>query len=211
MQRDLPQFGIGVPSPIMRRFWTMLAHYHGQTWNASDIGRSIGQSDKTIRRYLDILTETYMLRQLQPWFENVGKRQVKAPRIFFRDSGLLHSLLMLPDHQTLNGHPKVGASWEGFALEQVLAVVDCPQAYFWSVHSGPELDLLLFINGKRYGIEFKYSERPAITRHLRSAIEVLGLEALWLVNPADAHYPVKENVSVCGLTRFREKWRSLTV
>jgi predicted AAA+ superfamily ATPase len=126
----------------MRRFWTMLAHYHGQTWNASELARSMGLSDKTIRSYLDILTGTFMVRQLQPWFENLGKRQVKSPKVYFRDSGLLHSLLGITDETSLLGHPKSGASWEGYALEQVLQALRPAQAYFWGTYSGPELDLL---------------------------------------------------------------------
>ena len=206
LQRDLPQFGVRTPAPVMRRFWTMLAHYHGQTWNASEIARSLGQTDKTIKAYLDTLTETFMVRQLQPWFENVGKRQVKAPKVYLRDSGLLHSLLMLQDRHELTGHPKVGASWEGFALEQVLNLVTVPQAFFWSVHGGAELDLLILEGGTRYGIEIKYSESPTITRSMRAAIDTLRLDNLWIVNPGTAHYPLESNLVVCGLSCFPDRW-----
>lgn len=209
LQRDLPQFGVGVPAPVMRRFWTMLAHYHGQTWNASEIARSLGQSDKTIRGYLDTLTDTYMVRQLQPWFENLGKRQVKAPKVYLRDSGLLHRLLMLDNRHALTGHPKVGASWEGFALEQVLGMVQAPQAYFWSVHGGPELDLLLWHEGRRYGVEFKYSEAPATGRSMHSAVELLGLERLWVIVPIETAYPVTERIAVCSLSDFMNQWCAL--
>lgn len=134
LERDLPQLGINIPAPAMRRFWSMLAHYHGQTWNASELSRAMGLSDKTVRSYLDILSGAFMVRQLQPWFENTGKRQVRAPKIYLRDSGLLHSLLNLPDLHTLLGHPKVGASWEGYAIEQALSILRPNEAYFWATH-----------------------------------------------------------------------------
>ena len=155
LERDIPQLGINIPAITMRRFWTMLAHYHGQTWNAAEIGRSMGLSDKTVRSYLDILTGAFMIRQLQPWFENLGKRQVKSPKIYFRDSGLLHSLLEVPDKHSLLGHPKVGASWEGFALEQALQILHPNTAYFWGTHAGAELDLVFQLKRKqvRHGIQ----------------------------------------------------------
>lgn len=207
LERDLPQFGVRIPAAVMRRFWTMLAHYHGQTWNASEIARSLGQSDKTVRSYLDILTETYMVRQLQPWYENTKKRQVKAPKIYFRDSGILHSLFVLNDFHAITGHPKVGASWEGFALEQLLAVLKTTSVYFWSVHSGSELDLLFFYNGKRYGVEFKYNEAPKINRSMRTCVTSLGLEQLWVVTPGNLTYPADENINVCGLKQIIEQWQ----
>ncbi len=210
LQRDLPQFGSATPAPVMRRFWTMLAHYHGQTWNASEIARSLGQSDKTIRGYLDTLTDTYMVRQLQPWFENLGKRQVKAPKVYLRDSGLLHRLLTLDDRHALTGHPKVGASWEGFALEQVLRLVQPPEAWFWSIHGGAELDLLLMHGGRRYGVEFKYSEAPKATRSMHTAMELLDLERLWIVVPGNTSYPLTERIDVCDLSAFRTHWLELT-
>jgi len=163
LERDIPMLGITITPAAMRRFWTMLAHFHGQTWNASELGRSMGLTDKTVRSWLDILTSTFMIRQLQPWHENLGKRQVKAPKIYFRDSGLLHSLLNIPDYHSLTGNPRLGASWEGFAMEQVLQILQPPEAYFWSTYSGAEVDLLLFMDGKRYGVEFKFSEAPKIT------------------------------------------------
>jgi hypothetical protein len=141
LTRDIPQLGISIPPAAMRRFWTMLAHYHGQTWNASELGRSLDLSDKTVRSYLDILTGTFMVRQLQPWYENLGKRQVKASKVYLRDSGLLHALLNIPDFQTLHGYPRAGASWEGFAIEQFMQIMKPPQAFFWATHSGAGLDL----------------------------------------------------------------------
>ena len=208
LQRDIPQFGIRTPASVMRRFWTMLAHYHGQTWNSSELARALGQSDKTVRSYLDTLTDTYMIRQLQPWFENVRKHQVKAPKIYLRDSGLLHALLSLHDLHDLTGHPKVGASWEGFAMEQVLQVANPDDVFFWSVHAGPKIDLLVFYRGHRIGIEFKYSENPRVTRSLRSVADTLGLESLWIVIPGTDYYPVESDLYVCGLARFAEAWHN---
>ena len=200
LERDLPQLGLSIPAPTMRRFWTMLAHYHGQTWNASDLSRSLGLSDHTIRRYLDILTATFMIRQLQPWFENVGKRQVKAPKIYFRDSGIFHHLLSLFEETSLSGSPRIGASWEGFALEGLLQLIKPNDAYFWSTFSGAELDLLLFHDGKRIGFEFKFTEAPSPTRSMYSALETLNLSHLWVITPGRKTFPITERISVCGLS-----------
>ncbi len=199
LERDIPQLGISIPAQAMRRFWTMLAHYHGQTLNASELGRSMGLSDKTIRSYLDILTGTFMVRQLQPWHENISKRQVKAPKIYFRDSGLLHSLLDIPDHHHLMVHPRLGASWEGFALEQILQVVGPTEPYFWATHSGAEVDLFFSKDGKRYGVEFKYNEAPKISKSMHIALGDLGLSHLYVIYPGKESYPVAENISVVSL------------
>ncbi len=199
LARDIPQLGISIPPAAMRRFWTMLAHYHGQTRNATELGRSLDLSDKTVRSYLDILTGTFMLRQLQPWYENIAKRQVKAPRIYLRDSGLLHALLGLPDFQTLHGHPRVGASWEGFAIEQALEIVRPSQAFFWATHSGAEVDLFFIHHGRRYGIECKFSQTPKMTRSMHSAIESLNLAHLWIVYPGEHAYPLSERISAWPL------------
>jgi uncharacterized protein len=196
LARDIPQLGISIPPAAMRRFWTMLAHYHGQTWNASELGRSLDLSDKTVRRYLDILTGTFMVRQLQPWYENLGKRQVKAAKIYIRDSGLLHALLSLPDFESLHGHPRLGASWEGFAVEQVLQILKPAQAFFWTTHSGAEVDLFFIDRGRRYGIECKYSETPKITRSMNQALESLGLVHMWVIYPGEYSYPLSEQISV---------------
>ncbi len=204
LERDLPQLGLTLPAPAMRRFWTMLAHLHGQIWNASEIGRSMGLSDKTVRRYLDILTQTYMVRQLPSWFENIGKRQVKAPKIYIRDSGLLHSLLGVPGENELQGHPKVGASWEGFALEQVIRNLSVADSYFWSTYSGAELDLLFSRKGKRYGFEFKYTESPTITRSMWIAMRDLSLEHLWVICPGAEMVPVNDQMTLCGIERIGE-------
>ena len=195
LTRDIPQLGISIPPAAMRRFWTMLAHYHGQTWNASELGRSLDLSDKTMRSYLDILTGTFMVRQLQPWYENIGKRQVKAPKIYLRDSGLLHALLSLPDFQTLHGYPRVGASWEGFAIEQALEMIRPFQAFFWATHSGAEVDLFFIHHGRRYGIECKFSETPKATRSMNQAIESLNLAHLWIIYPGEHAYPLSGQIS----------------
>lgn len=201
LERDIPQLGISIPAAAIRRFWTMLAHLHGQTWNASELGRSMGLTDKTVRSYLDILTGTYMVRQLQPWHENIGKRQVKAPKIFLRDSGLLHSLLNINDRLTLLGHPHLGASWEGFALEQVLSLVRPEQAWFWATHAGAELDLLIFSGGKRYGVECKFNEAPKVSKSMHSALADLDLTHLWVVYPGPHSYPVHEKITVLPLAK----------
>jgi uncharacterized protein len=209
LERDIPHLGISIPSAAMRRFWTMLAHSHGQIWNASELARSMGLTDKTVRSYLDILAGTFMIRQLQPWHENVGKRQVKSPKVYFRDSGILHSLLNLPDMHALMGHPQVGGSWEGFALEQVLRVIRVPQAYFWATHNGAELDLLLLQHGQRYGIEFKLSEAPRVTKSMRVAADTLGLRHLWLIYPGIHRYPIDEKMTAWPLRDVAELSREI--
>jgi len=199
LERDIPQLGITIPSTAIRRFWTMLAHYHGQTWNASALARSMGLSDKTVHSYLDILTGTFMVRQLQPWHENLGKRQVKAPKVYLRDSGLLHSLLTLSDIHSLLGHPGVGASWEGFALEQILQTARPAEAFFWATHNRAELDLFFLHRGRRYGFEVKFSEAPKLTRSMWIAMEDLGLDHLWIIYPGLHAYPVHEKITVLPL------------
>jgi predicted AAA+ superfamily ATPase len=208
LERDLPALGLRISPVALRRFWIMLAHYHGQTWNSSEIGRSLGVSDKTARSYLDVLTQTYMVRQLCPWFENVGKRQVKAPRVYVRDSGLLHYLLSLEDYNTLTTHPKLGASWEGFALEQILRICRPSQAFCWSVHQGAEVDLLVFAAGRRVGVEVKFAEQPKVTRSMHTAIEDLRLDELRIVTPGAGTYPLQERISVHGLRQVTSDWLS---
>jgi uncharacterized protein len=199
LERDIPQLGITIPAVAMRRFWTMLAHYHGQPWNASELARAMGLSDKTVRAYLDILAGTFMVRLLQPWHENIGKRQVKAPRVYVRDSGLLHSLLGLPDASSLLGHPKAGASWEGFALEEILTLLRFPEAYFWTVYSGPEIDLFVPMKGRRFGFEIKLNEAPKVTASMKSALRDLHLDHLWVIYPGFQAYPVDEKITVWPL------------
>lgn len=200
LERDIPQLGINIPSAAMRRFWTMLAHYHGQTWNASKFARSMGLSDKTVRSYLDILTGTFMIRQLQPWYENIGKRQIKAPKIYFRDTGLLHALLSISDMHALSGHPQVGASWEGFALEQIINSVRPRESYFWATHNGAEIDLFFLLNGRRYGMEIKFSEAPDITRSMKIALENLALDHVWLIYPGKTKYKAGAKITVLPLS-----------
>ncbi len=201
LERDIPQLGISVPAAAMRRFWTMLAHMHGQTWNASDLGRSMGLSDKTVRNYLDILTGTYMVRQLQPWHENMKKRQVKTPKVYLRDSGLLHGLLNIATMHELMGHHRLGASWEGFALEEVLCALRPGGAYFWGTQSGAELDLLFFSGGQRFGMEFKFNEAPKVTKSMHIALSDLDLRHLWVVYPGINAYPVHEKITILPLTK----------
>jgi len=196
LERDIPQLGLSIAAPAMRRFWTMLAHDHGQVLNSSSLARSMGLTDKTVRSYVNILTETFMVRQLQPWYANVKKRQVKSPKIYLRDPGLLHSLLGLADFHALSAHPRVGASWEGFVIEQVLQILRPAEAYFWATYQGAELDLLFTHRGKRYGIEVEYSEAPRITKSSRVAIEDLQLEHLWVIYPGERAFPVDEKIDV---------------
>ena len=196
LERDIPQLGITIPAAAMRRFWTMLAHWHGQTWNASKLGRSMSLTDKTVRSYLDLLTGTYMVRQLHPWFENVAKRQVKAPKVYFRDTGLLHALLDSHDDGVLLATPHVGASWEGFAIEQILRAVRSSNAWYWATHGGGELDLLIFDKGRRIGFEVKFNEAPEVTHAMREVARVLSLDHLYVVCPGRDAYPVAARISV---------------
>ncbi|MGH8502455.1 MAG: ATP-binding protein [Gammaproteobacteria bacterium] len=196
LERDIPQFGITVPAATLRRFWTMIAHYHGQVWNAAEFARALGANETTARRYLDILAGAYMVRVLPPWFENLKKRQVKAPKIYIRDSGLLHALLGVVLFEDLSGHPKLGASWEGFVLEQMLACLDTRSATFWATHGGAELDLLVTIRGKRYGFECKYADAPGTSRSMRVALEDLTLTHLWVIYPGNERYDLDERLSV---------------
>jgi len=199
LERDIPQLGITIAAETLRRFWTMVAHYHGQVWNASEFARALGTAENTARRYLDILSGAYMVRVLPPWFENLKKRQVKAPKIYIRDSGLFHSLLQISALADLRGHPKIGASWEGFALEHVIGVFRTRDAYFWATHAGAELDLLVTIAGKRHGFEFKYTDAPGRKRSMHIAIEDLGLEHLWVIYPGDQKYALDSKITVIPL------------
>jgi len=204
LERDIPQLGISIPAAAMRRFWTMLSHYHGQNWNASELARSMGLSDKTVRSYLDILSGTYMVRQLQPWHENIGKRQVKAPKIYLRDSGILHALMSVGDDMALQAHPRVGASWEGFALEMTLRMLQPGEAYFWRTHSGAELDLLVNLRGRRFGFEFKYSEAPRITCSAHTAVSDLQLDHAWVVYPGEYSFPIDGKITAMPLAKIPE-------
>ena len=209
LERDVPQLGITVPAETLRRFWTMMAHYHGQIWNAAEFARALGANEGTARRYLDILAGAFMVRALPPWFANVRKRQVKAPRIYIRDTGLLHTLLTLETGEEVAGHPKVGASFEGFAIEQIVNAFDAPGSYFWATHGGAELDLLVMRGGKRYGFECKLADAPGTTRSMRVALNDLELEHLWVVYPGDEAYPLDDRISVLPVAGVPELARSL--
>jgi uncharacterized protein len=174
----------------------MLAHYHGQQWNTSEVSRSLGESHPTVKRHLDVLSESFMVRQLQPWFENLGKRQVKSPRIFLRDAGLLHSLLGVDSFSALEGHPKLGASWEGFVIEEVIRALGDRNVYLWSTPAGAELDLLVMAAGHRYGVEVKYSSAPGLSKSMRIAAEDLGLKHLYVAYPGTESYQLNEKTTV---------------
>ncbi len=204
VERDLPQLGFNIPSQAMWRFWSMLAHYHGQVWNAAEPARSLGLSEATVRRYLDLLSGAFLMRQLPPWHENIGKRQVKAPKVYVRDSGLLHQLLGIADTAALLSHPKCGASWEGFVLEEVLRQTQPDEAYFWATHGGAELDLLLFKQGRRHGVEIKRADAPKLTPSMRNALEDLHLDGLTVVYPGSKPYPLAEHVQVIPLAMLAE-------
>jgi hypothetical protein len=202
LERDIPQFGLRIAAETLRRFWTMLAHYHGQMWNGAELSRAMGMSDKTLRHYLDVLCGAYVLRQLQPWHENLGKRQVKSPKVYLRDSGLLHALLGVETWHGLMGHPKFGASWEGFAMELILDQVPSRQAWFWATHNGAELDLMLTLNGKRIGLEFKASAAPTMTKSLNIACQDLDLASAFIVYPGPQRYPVADRVEAISLSEM---------
>jgi hypothetical protein len=204
LERDVPQLGIRVPAPRLERFWTMLAHYHGQFWNAAEPASSLGLSQPTVRSYLDLMTSVYMIRQLQPWHENLAKRQVKAPKIYLRDTGLLHALLGIRTRVELLSHPKLGASWESLVIEQLLQAFEVDHAYFWATHQGAELDLLLMRGARRIGVEIKRSDAPALTRSMRSALVDLRLDRLWVIYPGERHYALHERVTVVPFTAALE-------
>ncbi len=204
LERDMPQFGVQIPAEVLRRFWTMVAHYHGQVWNGSQIGASLGVTHHTTRKYLEILTGAYVVRQLQPWFENLGKRVVKAPKVYVRDSGLLHGLLNIPDLPSLQAHPKLGASWEGFVIEQILSWAGERNAWFWGTHAGAELDLLVSAKGKRWGFEVKYQDAPTITKSMRIALNDLKLEKLWVIYPGKTSYLMDEKIECVSLAQLND-------
>jgi predicted AAA+ superfamily ATPase len=199
LERDLPSLGLRIPAPTLLRFWTMLAHYHGGLWNAAEAARSLGTSEPTARRYLDLLESLYLVRQLTPWHANIKKRQVKAPKVYIRDSGLLHALLGLASEADLLNHPKLGASWEGYAIEETLRCVRPEAAHFWATHNGAELDLLLFVRGRRYGVEVKRQDAPGLTPSMRAALHDLDLRHLTVLYPGDRTYRLAPRVTVAPL------------
>lgn len=186
----------------------MIAHFHGQILNVAELARALGSSEPTARRYLDILSGTYVVRQLAPWFENLKKRQVKAPKVYIRDSGVLHALLGIPNIINLNAHPKVGASWEGYCIEQILSLTGDRDAYFWATHSGAELDLLIFHQGKRLGFEFKYSDQPTTTKSMRVAQQDLSLDHLYVVHPGEHEFPLDETITAIPLALVLDQLES---
>lgn len=208
LERDVRNFGFNVPPLALRRLWTMLAHHHGQVWNASEIGRSLGEAHTTVKRHVDILTGALVVRQLQPWFENLGKRQIKSPKVYVRDPGILHGLLGIASFPMLEAHPKLGASWEGFVLEQVIAAVGERNAYYWATQSGAELDLLLMLGGKRYGVEVKYADAPRLTKSMAIAMGDLGLGRLFVVYPGQESYSLGERAAVMSLPTLLQKLRA---
>lgn len=208
LERDIPALGLRLAPATLRRFWSMLAHYHGQTWNGSELARAFGVTERTVRHYLDILVGTFMVRSLQPWAENLSKRQVKAPKVYLADSGILHSLLDIDSPVSLHGHPKVGASWEGYALTQVVRWlnvnrgVEWRDCYYWKLHTGAELDLFVQTGGQRLGYEFKLGDSPRLTPSMRSAVENLKLDKLTVVHAGRDAFPLNERTEAVPLARF---------
>ena len=204
LERDLPQWGVRVPSAALLRFWTMVAHYHAQIWNAAEPARALGVNPSTTRRYLDLLTDALMVRQLQPWHANLGKRQVKSPKVYVRDCGLLHQLLGLANEKALQSHPKVGASWEGFVIEQILATEPHDEAWFWATHQGAEIDLLLQRGDRLFGVECKRADAPRITPSVRTALAELGLERVAIVYPGSQRFALADRVEAVPLESLAE-------
>lgn len=208
LERDIPQLGIAIAAPSLRRFLSMLAHYHGQIFNSSEMARSFGMSDMTVRRYLESLEAAFLVRLLQPWHVNLGKRLVKRPKLFFTDSGLFHALIGVQDYRELLAHPKVGASWEGFALECAWRGIgrDTDDAFFWATHGGAELDLFWRNGGRNWGIEFKFADAPSLTRSMITAARDLDLGHLWVIYPGKKSYPLEKRISVLPLQDISDPW-----
>lgn len=205
LERDMLQLEMRIAPPALRRLWTMIAHWHGQIWNASEIARSLGEAHVTVKRHLDALTGALVVRQLQAWFENLAKRQIKAPKVYVRDAGLLHALLGLADSTARDAHPKVGASWEGFVIEELIALAGERNAYYWRTQAGAELDLLLLLRGRRIGVEVKYADAPAMRRSMHASMESLKLDRLYIVYPGGEAYMLRPRVEVLSLPLARER------
>jgi uncharacterized protein len=206
LERDIPNLGIQIPAMQLRRFWSMISHYHGNIFNASEIGRSLNLADTTVKKYLDILSGTFVVRQLPPWYYNTRKRLIKRPKIYFRDSGLFHSFLNVKTFDELYDNPKLGASWEGFALEQVIQHLELTEdeIFFWAVHTGAKMDLIFGRQGKLWGIEVKYNESPRTTKSVYSAISELNLEHVWLIYPGNDVYPLDKKITAIGLNKLQD-------
>jgi hypothetical protein len=209
LERDVPQLGFQIPAASLRRFWTMLAHYHGQVLNYAELGRSFGMSDMTVRKYAEILAGALMVRILQPWHENVGKRLVKKPKVYLRDSGLFHSLMTIENENDLDSHNKLGASWEGFALDCVCRSVGLDDAsfFFRSTHAGAELDLVWRKHGKLWGVEFKFADAPRMTASLHSSLRDLSPAHVWIVYPGKERYRLDEKVTALPLVDISGEWK----
>ena len=203
LTRDFPQWGVNAAATALLRFWTMLAHYHGQVWNGAELARALGVSESTSRRYLDLLCDAFMIRQLQPWHANIRKRQVKSPKVFVRDSGLLHQLLGIKTEQELLTHPKIGASWEGYVIEEALAL-EHDEAYFWATHQGAEIDLILKRNGRLLGVECKRTDAPRVTASMRSALTDLGLDAIAVVYPGSKRFHLADKIEAVPLSALAQ-------
>lgn len=201
LERDIPNLGFSIPAAQLRKFWIMICHYHGGIFNASELGKSLGISYHTAKHYLEILEGTFMIRVLQPWYENLKKRQVKTPKIYFRDSGIYHTLLGLNNNELLSHSPKLGASWEGFALEQIIRFykAEPEECYFWASHSTAEIDLLIFKNGRRIGFEFKYTDTPKITPSMKLSLEYLKLDQVKVIFPGNIKFKLSEQIEAIGL------------
>lgn len=210
LERDLAVLGVNIPASVMYRFWLMLSHYHGQILNYSELGRSFGVSDHIVKRYMGILEDTFMIRLLSPWYINIGKRLVKSPKLYIRDAGIFHALQSIPDRTALNLHPKLGASWEGFALETAIQVLEKrdSEIFFYAAHSGVELDLYWQNSGNNFGIECKYMDVPKKTHSMLQAIQDLKLLHLWVLYPGDREYKLDDTISVLPLNRFEQKWEN---
>lgn len=208
LERDIPALCIRIPAETLQRFWQMISHYHGNLVNFSEIGRSFGIADTTVRQYLDILVGTFMIRMLHPWHVNISKRFVKRPKLYFRDSGIFHTLLALETPEALYRHPQLGSSWEGFALDCVWRSVGKAdeQAYFWATHSGAKVDLFWQHDGRSWACEFKYADAPTLTKSMRSALETLNLQKLWVIYPGSTRYLLHEQVEVLPLAHIPVRW-----
>ena len=209
LERDIAQLGITIPAATLERFWSMLAHYHAQVWNGSELARAFGVSHHTVRRYLDALEATFMVRSLKPWSANLGKRQVRSPKVYVRDSGLLHRLLGIDGREQLERHPKVGASWEGFVVENAIRAlgVEDRQCYFWAAHSGAEIDLIVNRGGRLQGLEVKRTSAPAVTRSMRNAAEDLQLDRLDVIHAGRETFPLAEGIRAVAARRILEDLR----